>query len=72
MPWSLPGLANYSIFAAMANKLKKTAAKKGKGDPKKTDSKAFKPEKEENINWKGNTAPLHQLAGKSFINDRHR
>ena len=53
MPWSLPGLANYSIFAAMANKLKKIAAKKGKGDPKKTDSKAFKPEKEENINWKG-------------------
>ncbi len=37
----------------MANKLKNSAAKKGKADPKKTDSKAFKQEKEESINWKG-------------------
>ena len=37
----------------MANKLKNTAAKKGKADPKKADSKAFKQEKEENIDWKG-------------------
>jgi S-DNA-T family DNA segregation ATPase FtsK/SpoIIIE len=36
----------------MANKLKNSTAKKGKADPKKADSKAFKKEKEENINWK--------------------
>ncbi len=36
----------------MANKLKNTAGKKAKADPKKADSKAFKQEKEENIDWK--------------------
>ncbi|HZI52105.1 MAG TPA: DNA translocase FtsK 4TM domain-containing protein, partial [Chitinophagaceae bacterium] len=36
----------------MANKLKKTAGKKAKADPKKADTKAFKQEKEENIDWK--------------------
>ena len=44
--------ANYIIFAAMANKLKKTAGKKAKADPKKADPKSFKQEKEENIDWK--------------------
>ena len=36
----------------MANKLKNTAGKKAKADPKKADPKAFKQEKEENIDWK--------------------
>jgi S-DNA-T family DNA segregation ATPase FtsK/SpoIIIE len=36
----------------MSNKLKKTAGKKAKADPKKADPKVFKQEKEENINWK--------------------
>lgn len=46
-------ITNYIIFAAMANKLKNSAAKKGKADPKKADSKALKQEKEEKIDWKG-------------------
>ena len=36
----------------MANKQKKTTGKKAKNDPKKTDSKSFLKEKEENIDWK--------------------
>ena len=36
----------------MANKLKNTAGKKAKANPKKADPKAFKQEKEENIDWK--------------------
>ncbi|HKZ66642.1 MAG TPA: DNA translocase FtsK [Chitinophagaceae bacterium] len=36
----------------MANKQKKTTAKKQKADPKKADAKPFKQEKEENIDWK--------------------
>ena len=36
----------------MANKLKKSSGKKVKADPKKADSKAFKQEKEEKIDWK--------------------
>ena len=45
-------IANYIIFAAMANKLKNNSRKKVKADPKKADSKAFKQEKEEKIDWK--------------------
>ena len=37
----------------MANKLKNRSGKKVKADPKKADSKAFKQEKEEKIDWKG-------------------
>lgn len=44
--------ANYIIFVAMANKQKKTTAKKQKADPKKADARAFKEEKEEKINLK--------------------
>lgn len=36
----------------MANKQKKTTAKKPKADPKKADAKSFKPEKEEKVNLK--------------------
>jgi DNA segregation ATPase FtsK/SpoIIIE, S-DNA-T family len=50
---SQPKIANYIIFAAMANKLKNSSGKKRKTDPKKADSKAFKQEKEEKIDWKG-------------------
>lgn len=46
-------IANYIIFAAMANKLKNSTAKKGKADPKKAESNALKQEKEERIDWKG-------------------
>lgn len=45
-------IANYIIFAAMANKLKNSSGKKVKADPKKADSKAFKQEKEEKVDWK--------------------
>ena len=45
-------IANYIIFAAMANKQKKTPAKKVKADPKKADAKPFKPDTEEKIDWK--------------------
>ncbi|MGZ5221981.1 MAG: DNA translocase FtsK 4TM domain-containing protein, partial [Chitinophagaceae bacterium] len=47
-----PKIANYIIFAAMANKSKKSSGKKVKADPKKADSKAFKLEKEEKVDWK--------------------
>jgi len=47
-----PKIANYIIFATMANKLKNSARKKAKADPRKADPKAFKQEKEENIDWK--------------------
>lgn len=36
----------------MATKQKKTPGKKQKADPKKADTKGFKPEKTENIDWK--------------------
>jgi S-DNA-T family DNA segregation ATPase FtsK/SpoIIIE len=49
---SHPKITNYIIFAAMANKLKNSSGKKVKADPKKADSKAFKKEKEEKIDWK--------------------
>ena len=48
-----PKITNYIIFAAMANKLKNRSGKKVKADSKKADSKAFKQEKEEKIDWKG-------------------
>jgi S-DNA-T family DNA segregation ATPase FtsK/SpoIIIE len=44
---------NYIIFAAMSNKKKKTTPKKSGNKPQKTDTKGFKQEKEENIDWKG-------------------
>lgn len=49
---SPPKITNYIIFAAMANKLKNSSGKKVKADPKKADSKVFKQEKEEKIDWK--------------------
>ncbi|MFC0773177.1 FtsK/SpoIIIE family DNA translocase [Terrimonas alba] len=45
-------IANYIIFAAMANKQKKTTPKKVKADPKKAEAKPFKPDTEEKIDWK--------------------
>jgi S-DNA-T family DNA segregation ATPase FtsK/SpoIIIE len=47
-----PKIANYIIFVAMANKLKNSSRKKVKADPKKAESKAFKHEKEEKVDWK--------------------
>lgn len=43
---------NYVIFAAMANKQKKKPAQRAKEGAKKADSKGWKTEKEEPIDWK--------------------
>jgi S-DNA-T family DNA segregation ATPase FtsK/SpoIIIE len=65
----LPKIANYIIFAAMANKLKNSAGKKVKADPKKADSKAFKKEKEESIEWKklARDERTWKIAGSLFL-----
>ena len=53
----------------MANKQKKTTAKKVKADPKKADAKPFKQEKEENIDWKtlARDERTHKITGAVFL-----
>jgi len=53
----------------MANKLKNSAGKKVKADPKKADSKAFKKEKEESIDWKklARDERTWKIAGALFL-----
>jgi len=53
----------------MANKLKNSAGKKVKADPKKADSKAFKKEKEESVDWKklARDERTWKIAGALFL-----
>ena len=53
----------------MANKLKNSAGKKTKAEPKKADLKAFKQEKEENIDWKklARDERTWKIAGSLFL-----